>query len=92
MILDYEQKLLGYLDSLIDSADDDELFAAGYLSGHITLSISYCEEHSMATTDDVNERVYSSLVEAQKELTPRDRELVLELWSSAKQTVLAEFL
>ncbi|WP_305810636.1 YfcL family protein [Photobacterium leiognathi] len=92
MILDYEQKLLGYLDSLIDSADDDELFAAGYLSGHITLSISYCEEHNMVTTDAVNERVYWSLVEAKKELTPRDHELVIELWNSAKQSVLADVL
>ncbi|PSV10563.1 YfcL family protein [Photobacterium leiognathi] len=89
MILDYEQKLLGYLDSLIDSADDDALFAAGYLSGHITLSISYCEEHNLTTVDAVDEQVYSSLIEAQKELTPRDCELVLELWNSAKQAVLA---
>ncbi|PSW65251.1 hypothetical protein C0W88_09230 [Photobacterium leiognathi subsp. mandapamensis] len=89
MTLDYEQKLLDYLDSLIESADDDELFAAGYLSGHITLSISYCEEHNLSTVDAVDEQVYSSLVEAQKELAPRDRELVLELWNSAKQAVLA---
>lgn len=89
MILDYEQKLLDYLDSLIELADDDELFAAGYLSGHITLSISYCEEHNLSTVDAVNKQVYSSLVGAQKELAPRDRELVLELWNSAKQFVLS---
>lgn len=85
MIFDYEKKLLAYLDSLIESSDDDTLFAAGYLSGHITLSISACEEQGVETQDGVNDKVTESLIGAQKELSPRDRELVFNLWNDAKR-------
>ncbi len=37
-IQEYEEKLLKLIDDGIDTATDDELFAGGYLRGHISIS------------------------------------------------------
>ncbi|NMV42294.1 YfcL family protein, partial [Vibrio parahaemolyticus] len=38
MIIEFEEKLLELIDARIETASDDELFAGGYLRGHISLS------------------------------------------------------
>ena len=37
MLSEYETYLLDKIDSRVEHATDDELFAGGYLQGHITL-------------------------------------------------------
>ena len=39
-IHDFEHKLLGLIDSMVATATDDELFAGGYLRGHISLAVA----------------------------------------------------
>ena len=47
MIIEYEEKLLETIDSRIQDASEDELFAGGYLRGHISLSAASCEEEGV---------------------------------------------
>lgn len=40
MIAEFESRILALIDGMVDHASDDELFASGYLRGHLTLAIA----------------------------------------------------
>lgn len=40
MIAEFESRILALIDGMVDYASDDELFASGYLRGHLTLAIA----------------------------------------------------
>lgn len=76
MIHDYEQKLLQLIDDNIDSATDDELFAGGYLRGHISLAAADCEQQGIDDIIVMQQKVKQSLRDARSELSPSDWLLV----------------
>ena len=76
MIHDYEQKLLQLIDDNIDSATDDELFAGGYLRGHISLAVADCELQGITDIAQMQQKVKQSLLDAKSELSPSDWLLV----------------
>ena len=76
MIHDYEQKLLQLIDDNIDSATDDELFAGGYLRGHISLAVADCEQQNITDIAQMQQKVKRSLLDAKSELSPSDWLLV----------------
>ncbi|MCD9553558.1 YfcL family protein [Photobacterium carnosum] len=76
MIHDYEQKLLQLIDDNIDSATDDELFAGGYLRGHISLAAADCEQQGIDDIIVMQQKVKQSLLNARSELSPSDWLLV----------------
>ncbi|WP_299690281.1 YfcL family protein [uncultured Vibrio sp.] len=80
MIIEFEEKLLEVIDARIESASDDELFAGGYLRGHISLSVASCEEEGIEDVAEVKARIEQSLDDARAELTPADRTIVNDLW------------
>ncbi|EGA71334.1 hypothetical protein VISI1226_11219 [Vibrio sinaloensis DSM 21326] len=80
MIIEFEEKLLELIDARISSASDDELFAGGYLRGHISLSAAACEEEEINDIDVLKSRIEASLEAARSELTPADRVIVNDLW------------
>lgn len=80
MIIEFEEKLLEVIDARIDNASDDELFAGGYLRGHISLSVASCEEDGIEDVAEVKARIEKSLDDARSELTPVDRTIVNDLW------------
>ena len=80
MIIEFEEKLLEVIDARIENASDDELFAGGYLRGHISLSVASCEEDGIEDVAEVNLRIEKSLEDARSELTPADRTIVNDLW------------
>jgi len=80
MIIEFEEKLLEVIDARIENASDDELFAGGYLRGHISLSVASCEEEGIEDIAEVKVRIEKSLEEARSELTPADRTIVNDLW------------
>lgn len=80
MIIEFEEQLLELIDQRIASASDDELFAGGYLRGHISLSAAACEEAGEEDIAMLKARIESSLEEARAELSPADRTIVSELW------------
>ncbi|MDN3631421.1 YfcL family protein [Vibrio lentus] len=80
MIIEFEEKLLEVIDARIENASDDELFAGGYLRGHISLSVASCEEDGIEDLAEVKLRIEKSLEDARSELTPADRTIVNDLW------------
>ncbi|WP_273858885.1 YfcL family protein [Photobacterium sp. GSS17] len=88
MIHQYEEKLLTLIDHMVETASDDELFAGGYLRGHISLSAANCELDGEMSLESMNQRVDQSLSEAQSELNPSDQLLVKSLWGQLKQSVM----
>ncbi|WP_260259492.1 YfcL family protein [Vibrio intestinalis] len=80
MIIEFEEKLLELIDARIETASDDELFAGGYLRGHISLSAASCEEEGINDVEELKNRIIVSLDEARSELTPADRIIVNDLW------------
>ncbi|MBF8999507.1 YfcL family protein [Vibrio nitrifigilis] len=89
MIIEFEEKLLDIIDQRIATANDDELFAGGYLRGHISLSAASCEDENICDVDVLKERIEASLNDARSELTPADRVIVNELWQELLANVSA---
>ena len=82
MIIEFEEKLLEVIDARIENSSEDELFAGGYLRGHISLSVASCEEEGIEDVAEVKARIEKSLDDARSELTPADRTIVNDLWRS----------
>lgn len=91
MIAEFEARILALIDDMVEHASDDELFAGGYLRGHLTLAVAESEENGEHSTGQLKVRVESSLDKAIKagELSPPDQVLVLDMWENLYQTALA---
>ncbi|MFQ1595818.1 YfcL family protein [Aeromonas veronii] len=86
-IHDFEHKLLGLIDSMVATATDDELFAGGYLRGHISLAVARAELEGKTLVRDVKSYVLRSLNEAilLGELSEEDEKLVQAMWIRLQQ-------
>ncbi|MEJ3625970.1 YfcL family protein [Vibrio vulnificus] len=80
MIIEFEEKLLELIDARIETASEDELFAGGYLRGHISLSAASCEDDGVNDVAELKSRIEQSLENARSELAPADRIIVSDLW------------
>lgn len=87
MIAEFESHILALIDEMVEHASDDELFASGYLRGHLTLAVAELEQQGAQTPDALNAQVVESIEKAIQagELTPRDRVLVQDMWSGLYQ-------
>ena len=87
MIAEFESRILALIDDMVEHASDDELFASGYLRGHLTLAVAVLEAGDDHSTDAVHEEVTRSLEKAIQagELYPRDQSLVLGMWDNLFQ-------
>ncbi|KAA8730487.1 MAG: YfcL family protein [Ewingella americana] len=92
MIAEFEARILTLIDDMVESASDDELFASGYLRGHLTVAVADAEENGEHTAEALKVRVQHSLDNAIKagELSPRDQVLVLGMWENLYQASLPE--
>ena len=82
MLVDLETKIFKFIDGLVEYGDDDQLFAGGYLQGHITLAVADAEMQGETTLEALSLRVEQSLDAAIQagELSPSDQILVHRLW------------
>lgn len=85
MIVEFEEQLLEKIDSRVEEASDDELFAGGYLRGHISLSAAACEAEGVNDICELKKRIDQSLDEARSELSPADQQVVSDLWNYLQQ-------
>ncbi|MCS3459964.1 YfcL family protein [Aeromonas rivuli] len=81
-IHEFEHKLLALIDSMVTTATEDELFAGGYLRGHISLAVARAELEGKTLIRDVKSYVLRSLNDAilQGELSEQDETLVQAMW------------
>ncbi|WP_407331024.1 YfcL family protein [Enterovibrio sp. 27052020O] len=82
MIQDYEEQILDLIDAMVETASDDELFASGYLRGHISLAAADCEQDGVDDIEALKVCVDGSLKNNANELSPADQVLVANLWAS----------
>jgi hypothetical protein len=80
MIVQYEEQLLELIDQQVATASDDELFAGGYLRGHISLSAADCEANDITEFTVFTQKIVQSLHDAKSELTPADQQIVNAIW------------
>ncbi|WP_115718274.1 YfcL family protein [Gallaecimonas mangrovi] len=76
------------LDNLVVTGSDDELFAGGYLQGHVSLTAGQYElEESAPELGELKSRIQASLDKAiaAGELNPHDEALVVGLWQQLSQ-------
>lgn len=84
MIDEFEARILGLIDDMVDHASDDELFAGGYLRGHLTLAVAELELSGEHTPEALQIQLQNSLQNAIQagELSPRDQALVIGMWDN----------
>ncbi len=82
MIAEFESRVLALIDDMVEHGSDDELFAGGYLRGHLTISVASLEAGDDHSPEAVYQQVSESLEKAISagELNPRDQALVLDMW------------
>ncbi|MDR5616071.1 YfcL family protein [Arsenophonus sp.] len=82
MLAELETRILTQIDNNVDDASQDELFAGGYLCGHLTLAIAELETENKNNIEALSERVEASIDKAIKagELSPPDQRLILNTW------------
>ena len=87
MIVEFESRILALIDDMVDHASDDELFAGGYLRGHLTLAVAEVEITGEHTPEALQIHVTNSLQKAiaAGELSPRDQALVICRWDNLVQ-------
>ncbi|MCV9879537.1 YfcL family protein [Brenneria izbisi] len=87
MIAEFEARILALIDDMVEHASDDELFAGGYLRGHLTVSVAEAEEAGDHSPEALHERVSVSIANAIKngELSPPDQILVNRMWDNLFQ-------
>jgi hypothetical protein len=75
MIAEFESRILALIDDMVEHASDDELFASGYLRGHLTLAVAELEAGDDHSAEAVHDEVTRSLEKAIQagELSPRDQ-------------------
>ncbi|MGY5956100.1 YfcL protein [Kosakonia sp. BK9b] len=91
MIAEFESRILALIDNMVEHASDDELFAGGYLRGHLTLAVADLEGGDDHSHEAVYAKVTNSLETAIQagELSPRDQALVLGMWDNLFQQAKA---
>lgn len=91
MIAEFEARILALIDDMVEHASDDELFAGGYLQGHLTVSVAAAEENGEHTPEALYARVSDSIDNAIKngELSPPDQVLVNEMWERLFQQAMS---
>ncbi|MBK0034909.1 YfcL family protein [Erwinia sp. S43] len=83
MIDEFEARILGLIDDMVEHASDDELFASGYLRGHLTVAVAEIELSGDHTPEALQAHVQRSLESTiQSELSPRDQALVIGMWEN----------
>jgi len=87
MIAEFESRILALIDNMVDHASDDELFAGGYLRGHLTLAVAELEGDDNYSPENLHQKVTGSVETAIQagELSPRDQALVMGMWENLYQ-------
>ncbi len=87
MIDEFEARILAMIDDMVEHASDDELFASGYLRGHLTLAVAEIEQSGKSGLQALQIEVQRSLQNAIQagELSPRDQALVTGMWDNLYQ-------
>lgn len=84
----YINAMAEYFDQSVATSSDDQLFAAGYLRGHIDLAVGTLQlQDQPFSVDTLQQQVAQSLQQAIQagELNENDQTLVIDIWQQLQQ-------
>lgn len=84
----YINAMADYFDQSVATASDDQLFAAGYLRGHIDLAVGTLQlQDQPFSVDTLQQQVAQSLQQAIQagELNENDQTLVIDIWQQLQK-------
>lgn len=86
-IVEFAAKVEHYLDSIVDTGTEQELFIAGYLHGHFSLVVSQIESDGNDDKQRLDSAMLNSLQQAfeQGELEQDDQQQVFALWQKLRE-------
>ena len=82
MLEKYEELLYSWIENAIESGSDDQMFATGYLQGHIAVVLSQFEQENYVSLEKLDQAMQDCLQENKSELEPQDYLLVQSVWQS----------
>ncbi|TKB49844.1 YfcL family protein [Ferrimonas sediminicola] len=80
MLEQIEQQANQWMTEMVEQGSDDQVFASGYLQGHLALSLSTLEESGGELLSCLAQDMLVRLDEASSELAPEDLALVHNAW------------
>lgn len=84
----YINAMADYFDQSVATASDDQLFAAGYLRGHIDLAVGTLQLQELPfSIQMLQQQIEQSLQQAISagELNDTDQKLVVDIWQQLQQ-------
>jgi hypothetical protein len=76
----YENLLFQWIEEAIAHGTDDDLFATGYLQGHLSVVFSELEQENNTSLSLLEQKMSLCLNAARSELAPRDFTIVQDSW------------
>lgn len=87
MLEQYEQALDEWIATKVAGGDDDQLFASGYLQGHVAVVLSELEQESVQDLQALEAKMQVCLETAKLELEPADHALVVNAWTELHEQI-----
>ncbi|WP_028109531.1 YfcL family protein [Ferrimonas futtsuensis] len=69
-----------WMTEMVEQGSDDQVFASGYLQGHLALSLSTLEDSQQGLIEVLAQDMGARLDDASSELAPEDLALVRHAW------------
>ncbi|ABO24279.1 YfcL family protein [Shewanella loihica] len=85
MLEQYEQALDEWIATKVAGGDDDQLFASGYLQGHVAVVLSELEQETAQDCEALEAKMQTCLETAKSELEPADLALVVNAWAELRE-------
>ncbi|WP_299496215.1 YfcL family protein [uncultured Shewanella sp.] len=89
MLEKYEHTLQNWIEGIVESGDDDALFASGYLQGHFAVVLSQLEIEENQDLSCLSAKMQVCLDLAKEELVEHDYQLVEDAWQALRQRIAA---
>ncbi|MCL1125675.1 YfcL family protein [Shewanella surugensis] len=89
MLEKYEQTLQNWIEGIVESGDDDALFASGYLQGHFAVVLSQLEAEENQGLNHLSLKMQTCLDLAKEELIEQDYVLVEAAWGQLRHQIAA---
>lgn len=80
-------KIQQFIEGIVDSGDDQELFISAWVNGHFDLAVAKCLSSDSATIATLDQHMQNSLTAAQEELASSDFKQALQFWQLCFQQV-----
>ncbi|WP_163932948.1 YfcL family protein [Paraferrimonas sp. SM1919] len=81
MLEQFESKLDRWIANILDNGNDDQVFASGYLQGHVAVALSELEAQDLQDMAALNSSMQARLEQAKEELNDSDFALVNDAWA-----------